>query len=97
MCHNEKKHTCPCLTVCPVGAISVDKKTNLIKIDEEKCIGCGSCVAVCENEAISINPNTGKAQVDYKKCHREQKDCNCDKDCDCGCQDGKKCTCKKSK
>lgn len=41
----------------------------MIKIDKEKCIGCGACVAVCPHDAIEMKD--GKAVIDQKKC----KDC----------------------
>ncbi|MDI6916509.1 MAG: 4Fe-4S binding protein [Thermoplasmatales archaeon] len=36
-----------------------------VKIDEEKCTGCGACVDVCPTEAITVNE---KAKVDEEKC-----------------------------
>ncbi len=36
-----------------------------IKIDEEKCTGCGACASVCPTEAINVNE---KAKVDEEKC-----------------------------
>jgi ferredoxin len=37
-----------------------------VKIDVEKCTGCGACVQVCSVEAIKIED--GRAQVDADKC-----------------------------
>lgn len=36
----------------------------MVKVDEEKCIGCGSCVAVCE-EVFEMydTPNGQKAKI----------------------------------
>lgn len=36
-----------CLKACPVGAIYVDEKNGVRKIDEAKCVACGACVAAC--------------------------------------------------
>lgn len=96
---NSEKHTCPCLTICPVGAISVDKATNLIKIDQEKCIGCAACTTVCENGALEIDPETGKAKVNHDKCWRKKSSCcrdkcDCGDDCNCNCDDSCDCGCK---
>lgn len=34
----------------------------MIKIDSEKCIGCGLCSSTCPN-VFQLNEETGKAQV----------------------------------
>jgi len=36
-----------CLTACPDGAISKDIDTGIVRIDQDKCIGCMSCKEVC--------------------------------------------------
>ena len=42
------------------------QNTMAYKIDEEKCLGCGSCAAECPNEAIS--EKDGKYVIDPDKC-----------------------------
>lgn len=43
----------PCEKACPFGAITVgDSITELPRLDEEKCTGCGSCIASCPGLAI---------------------------------------------
>jgi NADH-quinone oxidoreductase subunit F len=42
-----------CARVCPVGAISGNRKETHI-INEEKCIRCGACVETCRFDAISV-------------------------------------------
>ena len=42
-----------CLKVCPVEAITGEKKQKHI-IDQDKCDRCGSCYAVCNFDAIDI-------------------------------------------
>ncbi len=49
------KDTCigcsACVSVCPVGAISmVDGKAEV----NDECIDCGACVSTCPVEAISL-------------------------------------------
>ena len=41
-----------CLRVCPVDAISGEKKERHV-IESEKCIKCGQCYAVCKFQAIT--------------------------------------------
>ena len=71
----------PCMSVCPVKAISmVDGKSH---IDEEKCIRCGRCVEVCPYTAIVKydrpcasacgvdaieSDNLGRAKINHDKC-----------------------------
>ena len=38
-----------------------------MKINQKKCISCGTCVAICPVEAISFD-SKGKAVIDQKKC-----------------------------
>lgn len=41
--------------ICFADAISFNKETNKIEIDQSKCRGCGACVNTCVRDAISIN------------------------------------------
>jgi Fe-S-cluster-containing hydrogenase component 2 len=45
---------CPPIAACPVEAISRDQKTNIIKIDYNKCFHCRTCVKVCPFGAIGV-------------------------------------------
>ena len=47
-------------------------KRKIIKIDEEKCTGCGLCVPNCQEEAIKIIDGKAKliGDVIYHKCIR---------------------------
>jgi|UniRef100_A0A7V3PUK9 Na+-translocating ferredoxin:NAD+ oxidoreductase RNF subunit RnfB len=44
-----------CVTVCPVGAITMGEN-RLPAIDEKKCIGCGKCVAECPKGTLILIP-----------------------------------------
>lgn len=37
----------PCQEVCPEDAILQDPGTGLVRIDGQRCIGCGLCVDAC--------------------------------------------------
>lgn len=42
----------PCVLACITGALARDPVDSLIKVDEERCIGCWTCLLVCPLGAI---------------------------------------------
>lgn len=36
-----------CVKACITGAMNKDKKTGIVSVDPDKCIGCMTCLAVC--------------------------------------------------
>jgi Fe-S-cluster-containing hydrogenase component 2 len=58
-CHHCKKPVC--INVCPVDAFFRDEKTGLIRVDSEKCTGCGTCVTECPLGGIKIDKGNGQA------------------------------------
>lgn len=71
----------PCITVCPVNAVSLDKHRAVI--DKDKCIDCGKCANACQYHAISKlerpckvacgvdaieSDELGRAKINYDKC-----------------------------
>ena len=52
--------TAPCMTICPMNAISRDQELNRIEVDYDICIGCRSCITVCPFGAMSFNTLTQK-------------------------------------
>ncbi|MGQ9788771.1 MAG: 4Fe-4S dicluster domain-containing protein, partial [Candidatus Hadarchaeaceae archaeon] len=50
----------PCMEVCPVSAISRNKDTGAVVIDQEICIGCKACVEACPFSIIIVDPKTNK-------------------------------------
>jgi protein NrfC len=61
------RHSCehcedaPCVTVCPTGAAFIDKKTGIVSVNAEKCVGCQYCLLACPYEVRFINPVTKAA------------------------------------
>jgi len=51
----------PCVSECPTEALK--KETGIIKVDEERCTGCGICIQKCPFGALSIDPSTQIAIV----------------------------------
>ncbi|MDD2276288.1 MAG: 4Fe-4S dicluster domain-containing protein [Smithellaceae bacterium] len=49
----------PCVRACPVTATYKDKKTGIVMMDNQKCIGCKICMAACPYEARYYNEERG--------------------------------------
>ena len=47
-------HCSACTSVCPTGALSLDRKTRKVNFVKEKCIACELCVNACPFKAISV-------------------------------------------
>lgn len=45
----------PCIGSCPQKALTQDEKTGIIRIDENKCDGCGFCIKACPFGAIKMH------------------------------------------
>ena len=44
----------PCVRVCPTGAAHIDPATNIVTMDNDRCVGCKYCIAGCD----ANNPNS---------------------------------------
>jgi electron transport complex protein RnfB len=51
-----------CIQVCPFGAISLGEN-GLIRIDREKCTGCGICTGECPKGMLALVPKTCRVHV----------------------------------
>jgi carbon-monoxide dehydrogenase iron sulfur subunit len=51
----------PCVLACLTGALSRDPESGMVKVDEEKCIGCWTCLLACPLAAIK--PDTEQKKV----------------------------------
>ncbi|MCF8012603.1 MAG: 4Fe-4S binding protein [Clostridiales bacterium] len=75
----------PCEEACRFDAIEVGKPiTNLPKLNEEKCTGCGMCVAACPGLAIfKLHKNyTAKTSIvefpfEYHPCPQKDDNVRC--------------------
>lgn len=65
-----------CVKACITGAMSKDKKTGIVSVDESKCIGCMTCLAVCPFGCIK----TGTFAVKCDLCKGEEEPA-CVKNC----------------
>ena len=50
-----------CEEVCPVGAMTHDPVTGVVKVNEDLCIGCKECANACPFGAIDMHPQKGTA------------------------------------
>lgn len=48
----------PCVKACPTGASYVTDD-GVVRVDQERCIGCKYCMAVCPYQARVVNEDTG--------------------------------------
>ncbi len=54
----------PCVHACPYKALEKREEAGgIIKVDEDKCIGCGFCIRACDFGAISFNLKTEKVII----------------------------------
>jgi ferredoxin len=47
-------HCGACVTICPVGAFTVDPRTRRIDFSNEKCIACSLCINACPARAMEV-------------------------------------------
>ena len=47
----------PCVTCCPTGASHVSDLGGIVKVTQNRCIGCKACVAACPYGARFIHPD----------------------------------------
>ncbi|MBW2130188.1 MAG: aldehyde:ferredoxin oxidoreductase [Deltaproteobacteria bacterium] len=49
----------PCKTACPEEAILQDPLTRVVRVMEERCVGCGLCTEACVNGVLQLHPREG--------------------------------------
>ena len=45
----------PCMQICPTNAIFMDRETDSVLINADKCISCGMCAMVCPFSVIRFH------------------------------------------
>ena len=53
----------PCVKACPVKALSVNRKTSAVIVDNAKCIGCGKCIDACPGRVPHMHPANKKIVI----------------------------------
>lgn len=51
----------PCVSACPTGASYIDEH-GVVRIHDEKCVGCDYCIAACPYHVRFINTQTHRAE-----------------------------------
>ena len=51
---NKCTHCGACVTICPTGALSLEKQTMKVNFDSKKCIACELCVKTCPPRAMLV-------------------------------------------
>jgi Fe-S-cluster-containing dehydrogenase component len=51
----------PCISACPVEALSKDTKTGAIRVDGSLCSGCQACISACPFAVMFFDPENQKA------------------------------------
>ena len=52
-----------CLSACKRQALSFDEKIGVVRVDQDKCNGCGLCIEACPYAAIFKDPVSGKVNI----------------------------------
>jgi Fe-S-cluster-containing hydrogenase component 2 len=50
-----------CANICPVQAISRDKDTEAMAVDDDLCVGCRMCIVACPFGAIALDRDRRRA------------------------------------
>lgn len=53
-----------CMGVCPTGALTRDKITDAVTVDEGLCCGCETCIKVCPYGVLRIDKKSVAAKCD---------------------------------
>jgi len=48
-------HCGACTSVCPAGALALDKQSMKVKFDSSKCIACELCIKACPPRAMELH------------------------------------------
>jgi len=52
----------PCVEACPRDALR-QGENGVVKVEEEKCNGCGWCIEACEYGAVTLHPEKRVAMI----------------------------------
>ena len=57
-----------CQDICPTGALFKHEEDGVVRIDQDKCVGCGLCTVACPYGGVFYDPASQKSvKCDYCK------------------------------
>ena len=74
-----------CAAACSFGALTIDPRTGMPVVDEEKCTSCGACVKSCPKGLIELRNKGPKSRRIYVACRNKDKGPVAKKACDVAC------------
>lgn len=74
-----------CVQACQFGALSMDEKTGLPVVDEEKCVACGACAKACPKSLIELRNKGPRGMRMYVSCRNHDKGPAVKKACAAAC------------
>lgn len=80
-----------CVEVCLFGALSIDSKTGLPVVDDQKCTACGACVKACPRNLFELRKKWKGNKKIYVACSNEEKGGVARKNCSVACIGCSKC------
>ena len=81
-----------CADACQFGAIYIDPKLGVAKVDPELCTACGMCVAACPKSIVELRLKRPKNKGVYVACSTTLKGAAVRKACKEGCIGCRKCS-----
>lgn len=73
-------HEPECLAICPSGALSKSPADGVVRVDKERCVGCGMCTLACRYGGMAYSA----AERKVSKCDMCDGDPACVKACPVG-------------